>query len=78
MAKANGRILKIKHIVILMKGSTAMIRKMGMGFLYGKVEMYTKVIILMTKETATEKCSGQMVHHIKENGKKVYNMVMVK
>jgi hypothetical protein len=55
MGKANGRNYKILRIAILMKENTQMIRKMAMEFLYGKVAIFIREIMLMMKEMVMEK-----------------------
>jgi hypothetical protein len=49
-----------------------------MVFSHGKVEMYTRVTTLMTREKAMVRCFGPMAQSIKANGNKECNMVMVR
>lgn len=55
-----------------------MIRKMAMVYLLGKVVMYIKEIIKMTKEKDMVRCFGSTALITRENGKKVSNMAKVK
>ena len=45
MVKGYGK--KAQVIVISMKDNMLMIKKMGMGYLLGRVEMFTKVIMML-------------------------------
>ena len=78
MAKESGRRSKMYQIAITMKVNTKMTRKMDMGSFIGKVGMFTKETTRMMKETDMVRCSGLTVLNIKENGKKGFNMELVR
>lgn len=65
-------------IQISMKVNMKMIRNVGLGFLPGLLVTFIRVIILMTCDMATGKCIGWMAPIIRECGKEVYSMEMVK
>jgi hypothetical protein len=50
MGRGNGRNYKMPRIAIHMKENMQMTRKMVMEFLFGKVEIFIREIMLMTKE----------------------------
>lgn len=58
--------------------SMRMIRRTDMEYLFGKVVIFTKAIMLMMKGMAMEKCNGQMALVIWESGERVYSMVEAK
>lgn len=74
MEKVNGEKFKILQNAIDLKEHIALIKKMGMEHLLGKVEIYLQAITLMMKDQVMVKCTGLTVQFIKENGIKVYNM----
>ena len=55
-------------MVISMREITSTIRKMGMGFIYGKVGINMLDSLRMIIGMAMEKCIGEMALHIRENG----------
>jgi len=52
------------------------IRKMGMVYSLGSQVMSTRETMLKMTATVMERCHGLMVHFIKDNGKRVFNMDM--
>ena len=68
---------EVLGIVINMKVNMLKIKKRGMEFLNGRMEIYTRGIFLMIKNMDTVKCTGMMDLVIKVNGKMVYNLVKV-
>ncbi len=78
MEKANGRRLATKLIVIAMKVNISRIKRMGMAYSTGRVEIFIKVTIKKTREMVMERCSGLMDHHTKEHGSKEFSTVRVK
>jgi hypothetical protein len=61
-----------------MKDNTAMIKKMDMEYLSGRVAMYIEANIQMMKEKASERCDGPMAAYISDNGIEAFSMDMAK
>ena len=78
MEKVNGRKWEMHRYVTVMKEIITWIKRMVTVYSHGKVAIFTKETIKMMKEMAMERCSGQMVQFTKDNGDKVFNMVLVK
>lgn len=74
MAKASGRRQEIKLTAIVMKGNMCQIRRTGMVYSIGKVEIFIKAVIKKMKEMAMGKCIGLMVRVIKGHGNKESSM----
>jgi hypothetical protein len=77
MAKENGKKL-LQQTVIHMKVIIAWIKRTDMEFSHGRVVTYTRGIIKMMREKGMGRCIGQMDPYIRVNGKREFNMGMVK
>lgn len=77
MEKVSGKKIIKYQILIVMKESTRMIRKMAMEYLNGSLVMSIKAITKMMKEKDMVKCSGLMGQLIKDSGDKEFNMELV-
>jgi hypothetical protein len=78
MGKVNGKKSVMPNSVIVMKESTIWIRRTVMVYSFGKVEIYTRVIIKMMNVMVMVRCSGLMALSTRDNGDKVFNMVKVR
>lgn len=61
---------EIKEIVINMRDNMCKIKKMDMVSFLGQAAIFIKVIMLMTKDKAMDKCIGWMEATTKVNGSK--------
>jgi hypothetical protein len=77
MGKAVGRAKKAPKATST-KVTTVLIRNRATGSSHGPVGTRTKVSIKTMKETAMEKCAGQTVAFIKENGVEESSMATAK
>jgi hypothetical protein len=67
MVRVGGKRLPCR-IATNMRENTSMIKRMDMVFLIGKVVIYTKEVIKMTREMGMARCFGQMALHTQELG----------
>jgi hypothetical protein len=65
-------------LVINIKVNIIEIKNKVMVYLLGKVEMFTKEILIMIYEMDMVRCIGATEVTIKDNGKMEYSMVKVK
>jgi len=75
-AKASGKRTEMFLIQTPMKDRTNTTRKMDLDSLHGKVEIILEVTTKMMSDTTTERCSGLMDLRTRENGPKVFSMVL--
>ena len=73
MVKGNGKRIT-NLIAINMKVITQWIKSMVTVSFNGKVEMFTRETMKMTKDTVTVKCFGSTALFTEANGKKEYKM----
>jgi len=74
MVKANGRKSTMHKIVTCTKVNINSTRRTAMECSLGKAGMFTKAITMMTREMASERCSGSMGLNMKGSGVKGSSM----
>jgi hypothetical protein len=76
--KGTGKRVGLMWSLIAMKESTSWTINMAMGSSNGLVETAIKVITLTMNDMGMVKCTGLMEAYIKDNGRKEFNMAMVR